>query len=208
MSERPVLLIIAGPNGSGKSTLTRQLRATGIDLGTYINPDDIATTLAGTYEARVATAQQQADALRQACLSRQASFSFETVMSHPSKIDVLKQARALGYANLLYFVGTEHPELNIERVRQRVLLGGHDVPHDRIVQRYSRTMKLLPDAIAECDRVLLFDNTYRITDGSPVLMTPFLDLLRRDGKLALLARDVFPDWFDPIFQAMTRSGLL
>ena len=144
MSEKPVLLIVAGPNGSGKTTLTKQLRARGIDFGFYINPDVIAESLEGSYEARVAEAQRIADAQRNDCLERRVSFSFETVMSHPSKIEVLKQARHLGYTVVLYFVGTESPALNVERVKQRVALGGHDVPHDRIVARYERTMALLP----------------------------------------------------------------
>jgi len=117
MTDQPVLLMIAGPNGSGKSTLTRQLVAEGIDLGVYINPDDIAEGLTGDYPDRVAKAQRRADEIRQDCLARRVSFSFETVMSHPSKIDVLKQARSLGYSNVLYFVALESPELNVARVR-------------------------------------------------------------------------------------------
>ncbi len=173
----PVLLMIAGPNGSGKTTLTRQLQADGLDLGTYINPDDIAQELSGSYAERVADAQTIADEMRQHCLHRRESFSFETVMSHPSKIDVLKQAKALGYFNVLYFVGTELPELNISRVRQRVGLGGHDVPDDRIIARYSRAMTLLPLAIAQCDRVVLFDNSYRFLPDTQVVFEPFCEIL-------------------------------
>ncbi|HEX3674131.1 MAG TPA: AAA family ATPase [Rhizomicrobium sp.] len=77
MNSQPVLLMIAGPNGSGKTTLSRQLLADGVDLGVYINPDDIAATLHGTYADRVAEAQRKADEIRQACLNIHVSFSFE-----------------------------------------------------------------------------------------------------------------------------------
>lgn len=177
MNDEPVLLIVAGPNGSGKTTLTRQLRAGGVDLGFYINPDVIAEGLEGSYAPRVAEAQHIADMQRQDCLSRRASFSFETVMSHPSKIEVLRRARSLGYFVVLYFVGTESPVLNIERVRQRVALGGHDVPHDRIVARYERTMALLPEAIVECDSAVLFDNSLRHLPDKDVILTPICEIL-------------------------------
>ncbi|HEY0302355.1 MAG TPA: zeta toxin family protein [Rhizomicrobium sp.] len=205
MTDGPVLLIVAGPNGSGKTTLTRQLRADQVDLGEYINPDDIAAALNGEYEARVAEAQRMADARRQDCLDRRASFSFETVMSHPSKIEVLKRARALGYFVLLFFVATESPELNVARVRQRVALGGHAVPEDRIVARYRRTMGLLPDAIANCDRVVLFDNSYRDEAGGARL-EPFCEIVRTAGKPSItrLVEGRIPNWADNLVDEPVR----
>ncbi|HEX3674130.1 MAG TPA: hypothetical protein VHU87_07625 [Rhizomicrobium sp.] len=106
-------------------------------------------------------------------------------MSHPSKIDVLRRARALGYFNILYFVGTESPELNVARVAQRVALGGHDVPEDRIVARYKTTMALLPKAVAECDRTVLFDNSYHDAPGGPVKLSPFCEIIRKSQKIEM-----------------------
>ena len=80
----PFLLVVAGPNGSGKTTLTNFLRGAGQAFGEYINPDDIAIGLSGSYDARVREAQSIADAMRDACVGEGRSFSFETVMSHPS----------------------------------------------------------------------------------------------------------------------------
>lgn len=59
-------------------------------------------------------------------------FSFETVMSHPSKLDFIKTAKANGYKVYLYFVSLADPIMNVERVNARVQLGGHDVPEDKI----------------------------------------------------------------------------
>lgn len=213
MTSSPVLLIVAGPNGSGKTTLTRQLRADGVDFGVYINPDDIAATMEGSYEARVAAAQIRADAMRNECMDRRMSFSFETVMSHPSKVEVLRRTRALGYFNVLYFVATTNPRLNVERVRQRVALGGHPVPEDRIVERYGRTMSLLPDAIAQCDRAVLFDNSYRLRNDEGPIFQPYLELLRKADKwgkisfkLIAIGKGPRPHWmFDAVEGLLSHS---
>ena len=157
--ERPFLLIVAGPNGSGKSTLTNYLRRQGYDFGFYINPDEIAAELEGPYNDRVRRAQALADNRRAEALLARRSFSFETVFSHPSKLDVLVQARQLGFLTTLFFVSVDDPRINVERVKTRVGLGGHDVPLDRIVARYRRTMAVLPDIVAHVDRAFILDNS-------------------------------------------------
>ena len=63
--DKPFLLMVAGPNGSGKTTLTQWLRERGIELGDYINPDDIARELDGADDARAAGAQVSADRRRE-----------------------------------------------------------------------------------------------------------------------------------------------
>lgn len=152
-------MIIAGPNGSGKTTLTRQLLADGFDLGRYINPDDIAATLDGAYDERVRRAQKIADELRDRFISEKRDFAFETVMSHESKLEVMRRARDAGFHLTLFFVATENPRINVERVEMRVRMGGHSVPHDRIIARYARTMSSLVDAMQIVDRAVPFDNS-------------------------------------------------
>src|SRR5262245_53679372 len=113
--ERPSVVVIAGPNGSGKSSLTRLLQAQGYALGEYINPDDIAVALSGTYAERVREAQAIADARRADAIAARRSFSFETVFSHPSKLEVLEEARRAGFELTLFFVAVDDPSINIER---------------------------------------------------------------------------------------------
>lgn len=155
----PRLVSIAGPNGSGKTTLTRQLLADGFDFGNYINPDDIAARLDGDYDERVRRAQKIADELRERFIAEGRDFAFETVMSHESKLEVMRYARAAGFHLTLFFVATEDPRINVERVEARVRRGGHSVPHDRIIARYARTMSSLVDAMLIVDRTVLFDNS-------------------------------------------------
>jgi predicted ABC-type ATPase len=160
--------MIAGPNGSGKTTLTNHLRALGVDFGEYINPDDIAADLDGTYDDRVRAAQAIADKKRDDHLQAKKSFSFETVMSHESKIDVLRRARSAGFQVYVYFVGTGDPQTNVDRVAARVRLGGHDVARDRIVARWHRTMQNLRFALTLADEAFVFDNSS--TEEGPKLM--------------------------------------
>lgn len=153
------MLVLAGPNGSGKSTLTDYLIEAGVDFGEYINPDVIAAALDAPEPERSRRAQAIADHHRDRCLSRRLSFSFETVMSHPSKVDFMIRAVDAGYDVTVYFVCTTDPEINVRRVEQRVSLGGHDVPRERIVARYWRTLDLLCHAALVARRTVLFDNS-------------------------------------------------
>lgn len=159
MRDAPFLLVLAGPNGSGKTTLTDYLLEAGIDFGEYINPDRIATTLDLPEPARSKQAQAIADFQRDRCLADGQSFSFETVMSHPSKVQLMIRADDAGYDVTVFFVCTSDPDINVRRVENRVRTGGHDVPHDRIVVRYWRTLGLLPHAALVARRTVLFDNS-------------------------------------------------
>jgi predicted ABC-type ATPase len=124
LSDAPFLLVFAGPNGSGKSTLADYLIEAGIDFGEHINPDEIAATLDLPEPARSRQAQAIADFQRDRCLAGKLSFSFETVMSHPSKVNFMIRADDAGYDVTLYFVCTSDPEINVRRVENRVRRGG------------------------------------------------------------------------------------
>lgn len=100
-----------------------------------------------------------ADFIRRELLAAGLSFTFETVMSSPDKVDFMRQAQAQGFRTYLYFVATADPDINIARVRQRVAEGGHDVPSDKIVQRYGRSIDLLGQACDASNRAYIFDNS-------------------------------------------------
>lgn len=86
-------------------------------------------------------------------------FCFETVMSHPSKIEELIEAKNNGYKIYLYFICIDDPEVNVSRVENRVEKGGHDVSADKISSRYYNTLKNLISAIEQSDKCYLFDNS-------------------------------------------------
>lgn len=100
-----------------------------------------------------------ADFIRQKLVEVKRSFSFETVMSSPDKVEFLEKSRRNGYRNYLYYVATDDPLINIARVEQRVKTGGHGVPRDKIETRYHRSLDLLFDAIKLTNRAYIFDNS-------------------------------------------------
>jgi predicted ABC-type ATPase len=202
---KPFVVVFAGPNGSGKSSLTRELQARGYELGSYINPDDIAAELSGSYEDRVRRAQAIADAHRAEAIESRKSFSFETVFSHSSKLDVLDQARLAGFDVLLFFVGLDDPLLNVERVSTRVQSGGHDVPADRIVARYHRTMTMLPDMIERIDRAWIFDNTVRAVSATQFAGRLVADAQRRNSTILVTLHYPVPDWVERYLAEPLRS---
>jgi len=100
-----------------------------------------------------------ADFLRHTLLSHGSKLSFESVMSHPSKLEYMKQAKEAGYKVYLYFISTESPEINIDRVAERVRKGGHPVAIEKIKSRYYNSLDLLVDAIEHTYRCYIFDNS-------------------------------------------------
>jgi len=130
------------------------------------------------------------DFLRQKLLDQRATFTFETVMSHPGKVDLLAQAQAAGYRTYLYFVATDDPDINISRVRNRVKLGGHPVPENRIAQRYYRSLDLLMAAIRHTNRAYIFDNSGDNATGRHTWLAEITD-----GSLLELKTDTMPAWF-------------
>ena len=130
------------------------------------------------------------DFLRQRLLEQKQSFTLETVMSHPSKVELLAQAQAVGYRTYLYFVATDDPTINISRVRSRVKLGGHAVPEDRIETRYHRSLDLLMDAIRHTNRAYVFDNSGDNRDQKHTWLAEVTE-----GRKLELKSDRIPAWF-------------
>ena len=179
--------MIAGPNGSGKSTLYRNLCAQGIVFGTYLNADDLARDQQST----AAAAQAAVRAARETALRNGDDYCWETVMSHHSHVDHLKEARDKGYEVRLFYVALEDPEINVRRVLERVASGGHDVPPDRIKKRYYKSINNLSSAISVCDFGRIFDNSSKDI--------PFQRIARIDNRILECDRDWFatPRWFIP-----------
>ena len=87
------------------------------------------------------------------------NFTFETVLSTERNLDLLRRAKEAGYFVRGIYVLTSDPYINIARVSARVALGGHDVPKDKILQRYDRALKLIPQLVEVCDILHIYDNT-------------------------------------------------
>ncbi len=160
----PVIVVIAGPNGSGKTSLTQDLRLHEWVTGegcVYVNPDDIAQNVYGDWNSVEATmnAANEADRIREDCLKQGSSLVFETVMSAENKVDFLRRAKAVGYFIRLFFVSTDSPTINAARVAQRVTEGGHTVPIEKIISRYSKSIVNCAVVARFVDRTYVYDNS-------------------------------------------------
>lgn len=135
-------------------------------------------------------ASVMSDFLRRKALESSKSFSFETVMSARDKVDLLRDARSRGFRTYLYYMATEDPAINVQRVRNRVADGGHDVPEDKIISRYVRSLKLLAEAIPHTDRAYFFDTSEQ---------EAWFFAEATGGTSIELKSDEMPDWFQPIW---------
>ena len=179
---RPIIVALAGPNGAGKTTFYgSHLEAVGLR---FVNADALAREL----EIDAYEAAELADRLRNALVEARESFVFETVFSDPvgAKLEFLKRASALGYTVVLCFIGLESPELSDERVAMRVLQGGHDVPTEKLIARYPRTLENLAQAICELPHVLVFDNSD--------LAQPFRKIAEFERGTPVVVIRPLPEW--------------
>lgn len=154
----PVLHLLAGPNGSGKSTYVARILQPVTHLP-FVNADEIAAQcwpdaqIEHAYDASRVAADE-----RSLLLAAGKSFITETVFSHPSKLDLVVEAAARRYLVHLH-VMLLPVDVAVRRVAERVQHGGHDVPEDKIRDRYARLWDLVARARATADRTEFFDNS-------------------------------------------------
>jgi predicted ABC-type ATPase len=186
---RPILIAIAGPNGAGKTTFCHaHIAPSGLR---YLDPDRIARELRLNPEGMA----QATAALCQALMQAKESFAFETVFSDPmgDKLAFLKEAAASGYTAILCFIGLASPETSEERVAMRVSQGGHDVPPEKLIARYPRSMANLQKAIRDLPHVYIFDNED--------LRTPFRKVAVFENGRPLFLSEPVPKWLAALLSA-------
>jgi predicted ABC-type ATPase len=118
---------------------------------------------------RSTAARLWADAERSRLLTQGLSFASETVFSHESKLQLIEQAVAAGFLVALYVVALDDPNLLVQRVKQRVMEGGHDVPAERILARYPRTLANLKIAVQLASVSYVYDSLPTKSHGDPAL---------------------------------------
>jgi len=135
--------LVVGPNGGGKSTVVELTLAPLLPGSVFVNADEAARIAAET---------------RSRLIQLGRPFIAETVFSHPSKLELIRDAHAANYIVVLHVLLITE-ELAVQRVKYRVRAGGHDVPEIKIRERYRRLWTLVTDAIAQSDTATIYDNT-------------------------------------------------
>jgi predicted ABC-type ATPase len=186
LDQRPIIVAIAGPNGAGKTTFYHaHLQPAGLR---FVNADVLARHLSIEPYA----AARLAGSLRLELVRQRESFVFETVFSDPvgDKLAFLKTAAQGGYNTVLCYIGTSGPAVSEQRVAMRVSQGGHDVPTEKLIARFPRTLVNLKAALRELPHVWVFDNDD--------LRVPFrLVTVFENGRLLKLQKPV-PKWLRPL----------
>lgn len=186
LDQGPIVVAIAGPNGAGKSSYFETHLAEAALA--FVNADVLAKSLSIDAYA----AASLADDLRRQMVQRRESFVFETVLSDPvgDKLEFLKTAEKAGYFVFLIFIGVGDSELSSDRVAMRVLKGGHDVPEDKLRERYPRIMANLKRALVEIANVWVYDHS-DLDQGYRLVAT-------RENRQDAELHGPTPSWLSPL----------
>jgi predicted ABC-type ATPase len=157
------LYVFAGANGSGKSTLVDKFfEKPSHENVNYVCPDDIVKAMPKTNRSIVdkyREAMRLAELYRHDLIKRREPLCLETVLSNPDKLDFILKAKNADYRVCIVYVTTQTPDINILRVKKRMSEGGHDVPEDKIISRYHKSMALIPKLMEVADEFYLYDNS-------------------------------------------------
>ena len=164
---QPHLSIIAGPNGSGKSTCGPALLQNHFNISEFVNADTIATGLSAFNPEEVAIEASRIMLKRLKTLaSKKRNFAFETTLSSRTFAQWIKKEKAKGYHFTLLYFWLFNPDLAVERVAERVRLGGHAVPEETVRRRYVKSIKNFFNLYQPlADNWVIFDNS---EDNNPI----------------------------------------
>ncbi len=138
------LVVLAGPNGAGKSTLAPWLLRDGWGIRDFVNADEIAKGLSGFQPETVAlqAGRLMWERLEELAVNRK-SFAFETTLASRTYAPWIVKRHAEGYQTRLVFIWLPSAEMAIQRVTDRVRVGGHHIPNDVIRRRYAGGLRNL-----------------------------------------------------------------
>lgn len=151
--------MIAGPNGAGKSTFYEIVMRPRI-AAPFINADEIQRNeLADPRPGAAYEAARMASDRRNQFIASRKSFIAESVFSHPSKLELIDNAKTAGFRVVIYHLSVTDSGLSVARVKSRVRHGGHDVPEEKIKARYDRNGAIIRAAVLKADRAHIYDNS-------------------------------------------------
>lgn len=197
--------VLAGVNGAGKSSIVgATIRARG---GEYFNPDEAAREILalhpglGQTEANAA-AWEQGRRLLQRAIEERLDFTFETTLGGNTMSRLLAEAAGRGIEIHVFFVGLDSAEAHLERVRQRVAAGGHDIPEEAIRRRYRHSLINLVSLLPVLTELRMYDNSATADPAAGQAPAPVLVLHLRRGRIVGPADlSATPAWAKPVVAA-------
>ncbi|MGA3210618.1 MAG: zeta toxin family protein [Terriglobales bacterium] len=204
----PRLYVLAGTNGAGKSSIAG---ARFLQQGAaYFNPDDAARRILSANpgisaaDANIA-AWNQGRRLLERAIAERLDFAFETTLGGTTITALLDKAMDEGIEVRMWYVGLNSPELHIARVRSRVMRGGHDIPEERIRERYTHSRLNLIRLLPKLTELLVYDNSEEADPKMGKLPRPRKILHVVHGRIAATCDlTLVPGWAKPILAAALR----
>ncbi len=205
MSHQPLLYVLAGVNGAGKSSIGETIfRAEG---SVVFNPDTIALKIRALHPD-ISAAQANGHAwsigkeLLEEAIARKRDYRFETTLGGRSIARLLQSAAREGHLLHIWFCGLESPELHLRRVRSRVSRGGHDIPEEKIRERWNSSRENLIRLLPHIHHLRLYDNSTEADPAKGQAPRPQLLLEMKSRKITAPADlSNAPEWAQPIIAA-------
>jgi predicted ABC-type ATPase len=199
------ITVLAGTNGAGKSSIAgARLREAG---GVYFNPDEetrrILTASPGLElgEGNRLAWQESVRRLRSAIVAK-TDYAFETTLGGQTVTTLLTEATDAGLELFVWYCGLDSPERHLARVRARVSKGGHDIPEEKIRQRYHASRQHLVRLIPRLTSLRVYDNSMEADPANGLMPCPrlVLDLARSHVTFPTspAAIATTPAWAQPI----------
>jgi predicted ABC-type ATPase len=168
-----MIWFIAGINGTGKSTLCSSPAVQGALGVSVINPDEVARAIAADTGidyalANLAAAEITEGEVFQAAARGTRSIAIETVLSSDKFYPVLDIAHKRGIQVGMIYVALRSVELSLKRIETRVEAGLHNVPEERVRERWTKTHENLRKWAPRVDRLVVFSNND--ADRPPILV--------------------------------------
>jgi len=202
VKQAPRIYVLAGTNGAGKSSIAgAMLIEQGVE---YFNPDAAAALIAEanpgiTLEGAQSAAWYEGRRLLERAIAERLQFAFETTLGGTTITELLERAIASGIEVRIWYVGLDSVERHIARVRARVETGGHDIPEERIRERYIRSRLNLIRLMPKLTELRVYDNSeeadLRRTASLSLRLLVHLDRGRLASVCELAAT---PEWAKPV----------
>jgi predicted ABC-type ATPase len=156
----PNLYIIAGCNGAGKTTASFTILPEMLNCKEFVNADGIAAGLSPFNPESVAIEAGRLMLSRiHELMGAGVDFAFETTLATRSYVSLIKAAQNAGYKVTLLFIWIDSPATAMQRVAERVVKGGHNIPSEVIERRYYRGLfNLINLYIPICDSWMIVNN--------------------------------------------------
>jgi predicted ABC-type ATPase len=176
----------------------------------YFNPDEAtARILAANSGITIAEANSAAwhegKRLLERAIAERLDFAFETTLGGHTITALLQDALAAGIEVRVWFVGLDSPDLHIARVRARVARGGHDIPEEKIHERYDRSRINLVELIPRLTELRVFDNSFEADPHAGRFPRPKLILHLAKGRIVeMVDLSETPGWAKALVAAAVK----